>query len=77
MRATPVCTALPVALDGIRATQWARGTTLEGRRGPSHLELPELFLEARFSTASWPIVMSQPKHALAPARAVTRLVVPS
>jgi diguanylate cyclase (GGDEF)-like protein len=37
----------------------------------------EVFLEARFRASSWPIVMSQPEeHALAPTRAVARLVVP-
>jgi diguanylate cyclase (GGDEF)-like protein len=37
----------------------------------------ELFLEAKFRAASWPIVMSQPEeYALAPTRAVARLVVP-
>ena len=38
----------------------------------------ELFLDGKFRASSWPIVMSQPEdHALAPARAVTQLVVPA
>jgi len=37
----------------------------------------EVFLEARFRAASWPIVMSQPEeHALAPMRGVRQVVVP-
>ena len=37
----------------------------------------ELFLQAKFRAASWPIVVTQPEeHALAPARAVAGLVVP-
>jgi diguanylate cyclase (GGDEF)-like protein len=38
----------------------------------------EVFLNAKFRAASWPIVTSQPEdHALAPARAVSQLVIPA
>ncbi len=81
-RAPLYCTApMPVAaLDGIRE-RLAHGPAghyawedVEDRHLSSYREL---FLEAKFRAASWPIVMSQPEeHALAPTRAVTRLVVP-
>ena len=38
----------------------------------------EVFLNAKFRAASWPILTSQPEdHALAPARAVSELVIPA
>jgi diguanylate cyclase (GGDEF)-like protein len=50
---------------------WAAG---EGRGFSAYREL---FLQAKFRAASWPIVVTQPAdHALAPARAVAGLVVP-
>ena len=80
---TPLyCTApLPVAaLDGIRA-RLASGPAghyaWQGAEDRHISSYRELFLEARFRAASWPIIMSQPEeHALAPTRAVARLVVP-
>ncbi len=80
---TPLyCTAsLPVAaLDGIRErlTHGPAGQYAWQDAEDHHISsYRELFLEAKFRAASWPIVMSQPEeHALAPTRAVTRLVVP-
>jgi diguanylate cyclase (GGDEF)-like protein len=81
-RAPLHCTAaLPAAaLDGIRA-QLARGPAghyrWEGTEDRHISSYRELFLEARFRAGSWPIVMSQPDElALAPTRAVARLVLP-
>lgn len=80
---TPLyCTAaLPeAALAGLRE-RLARGPSghyaWEGGEERQLSSYREVFLEAKFRASSWPIVMSQPEeHALAPTRAVTRLVVP-
>lgn len=84
-RAPLYCTApLPAAaLDGLRARlergpsghfAWEAGEADPERHLSSYREM---FLEAKFRASSWPIVMSQPEeHALAPTRAVARLVFP-
>ena len=69
------------ALNAIRArleTERAGHLSWEAG-GTRHISaFREVFLNAKFRAASWPIVTSQPEdHALAPARAVSELVIPA
>ncbi len=69
------------ALNAIRARLEAEraGHLTWEAGGTRHISaFREVFLNAKFRAASWPIVTSQPEdHALAPARAVSRLVIPA
>jgi diguanylate cyclase (GGDEF)-like protein len=73
--AEPALAAIRVRLDTEPAghLEWAAA---DGTRVISAYR--EVFLTAKFRAASWPIVASQPaEHALAPARAVSKLVIPA
>ena len=69
------------ALNTIRARLEAEraGHLTWEEGGTRHISaFREVFLNAKFRAASWPIVTSQPEdHALAPARGVSRLVIPA